>query len=155
MYRITLFRQGPRWLQEGNSLPNIDTEVCKVKIWDAVTLQLNSLVKKNCFPTQSSKPIFQWLLKMNKVLGSSDSCENIQKQKPETKNKQFLVAANYKDGQFRCLGQEDPWKRKWLPIPVFLPRKSHEQRSLVGCSPWGCKESDMTEDTNTHSSGRT
>ena len=84
---------------------------------------------------------------MNKVLGSSDSCENIQKQKAETKNKQFLVVANYKDGQVRCLGQEDPWKRKWLPIPVFLTGKSHEQRSLVGCSPQGRKESDMTEHT--------
>ena len=37
------------------------------------------------------------------------------------------------------------WRRKWQPIPVFLPRKSHGQRSLVSCSPWGCKESDMTE----------
>ena len=31
------------------------------------------------------------------------------------------------------------------PIPVFLPGKSHGQRSLVGCSPWGSKESDTTE----------
>ena len=30
-------------------------------------------------------------------------------------------------------------------IPLFLPGKSHGQRSVVGCSPWGCKESDMTE----------
>ena len=29
--------------------------------------------------------------------------------------------------------------------PVFLPGKSHGQRSLVGCSPWGCQESDPTE----------
>ena len=38
-----------------------------------------------------------------------------------------------------------PWRRKWQPTPVFLPRKSHGQRSLVGYSPWGHKESDMTE----------
>ena len=31
------------------------------------------------------------------------------------------------------------------PTPVLLPGKSHGRRSLVGCSPWGCKESDMTE----------
>ena len=30
-----------------------------------------------------------------------------------------------------------PWRRAWHPIPVFLPGKSHEKRSLVGCSPWG------------------
>ena len=37
------------------------------------------------------------------------------------------------------------WKRKWQPSPVFLPGKSHGQRSLVGCSPWGGKESEMTD----------
>ena len=36
-------------------------------------------------------------------------------------------------------------RRRWHPTPVFLPGKSHGQRSLVGCSPWGCRESDRTE----------
>ena len=30
-----------------------------------------------------------------------------------------------------------PWRRKWLPTPVFLPGESHEQRSLTGYSAWG------------------
>ena len=34
---------------------------------------------------------------------------------------------------------------RWQPTPVFLPGKFHGQKSLVGYSPWGCKESDMTE----------
>ena len=38
-----------------------------------------------------------------------------------------------------------PWRREWQPIPVFLPRKSHGQRSLVGYSPWGPKKSDTTK----------
>ena len=38
-----------------------------------------------------------------------------------------------------------PWRRKYEPTPVFLPGKSHGQRSLVGYSPWGQKESDTTE----------
>ena len=37
------------------------------------------------------------------------------------------------------------WMKKWQPTPVFLTGESHGQRSLVGYSPWGCKESDMTE----------
>ena len=38
------------------------------------------------------------------------------------------------------------WRRKWQPTPVLLPGKSHGQRSMVGSySPWGHKESDMTE----------
>ena len=39
------------------------------------------------------------------------------------------------------------WRRKWKPTPVFLPGESHGWRSLVGCSPWGCTELDMTEAT--------
>ena len=39
------------------------------------------------------------------------------------------------------------WRRKWQPTPVFLPGESQGQRSLVGCSPWGCTESDTTEAT--------
>jgi len=38
-----------------------------------------------------------------------------------------------------------PWRREWLPTPAFLPGKFHIQKSLVGYSPWGHKESDMTE----------
>ena len=38
-----------------------------------------------------------------------------------------------------------PWRRKWQPTPVLLPGKSHGQRSLVGYSPWGRKESDRTD----------
>ena len=42
------------------------------------------------------------------------------------------------------------WRRKWQPTPVFLPGESHGRRSLVGCSPWGCTESDTTEATWQH-----
>ena len=35
-------------------------------------------------------------------------------------------------------------KRQWHPTPVLLPGKSHGRRSLVGWSPWGLEESDMT-----------
>ena len=37
-----------------------------------------------------------------------------------------------------CVGKI-PWRRKWLPTPVFLPGESLGQRSLVGYSPWGHK----------------
>ena len=45
----------------------------------------------------------------------------------------------------QSLDQEDLWRRKWQPTPVFLPGKSHGQRSLAGYCPWGCKESDTAE----------
>ena len=48
----------------------------------------------------------------------------------------------------QSLCQEDPWRRKWHPTPVFLPGESHGQRSLAGYSPRGRKESDTTERLN-------
>ena len=42
-----------------------------------------------------------------------------------------------------------PWSRKWQPAPVFLPGKSHGQRSLADYSPWGRKELDVNEHTHT------
>ena len=41
-------------------------------------------------------------------------------------------------------------RRQWHPTPVLLPGKSHEWRSLVGCSPWGCEELDTTERLHFH-----
>ena len=43
-----------------------------------------------------------------------------------------------------------PWRRKWQPTSVFLPGKSHGERSQVDHSPWGHKESDTTEWLSTH-----
>ena len=38
------------------------------------------------------------------------------------------------------------WRRAWQPIPVFLPRESHRQRNLAGCSPWGRKSQTRLSD---------
>ena len=43
-----------------------------------------------------------------------------------------------------------PCRRKWQPTPVFLSEKSQGQRSLVGCNPWGHKESNMAEQLSLH-----
>ena len=71
----------------------------------------------------------------------------------------FLGGASGKESACRCRRLQRhgfhpwvgniPWRRKWQPTPVFLPGKSHGQRSLAGYSPWGCKESDTTEHTHT------
>ena len=41
-------------------------------------------------------------------------------------------------------------RRQWHPTPILLPGKSHGQRSLVGCSPWGRWGSDTTEQLHFH-----
>ena len=78
--------------------------------------------------------------------------------------RQLMPNPNIKKSQLLCQETEThfllPWKldspvritrrRQWHPTPVLLPGKSHGWRSLVGCSPWGRKESDMTERLHFH-----
>ena len=52
-----------------------------------------------------------------------------------------------RETQVPSLGWEDPLEEEMAATPVFLPGDSHGQRGLAGHSPWGCKESDMTEAT--------
>ena len=52
---------------------------------------------------------------------------------------------------FNLWVRKTPCRRAWRPTSVFLPGESHGQRSLVGYSPWGHKESDMTKRLNTMS----
>ena len=57
--------------------------------------------------------------------------------------------------EITCYSRETDWAvfgllvPKWQTTPVLLPGKSHRQRSLVGYSPEGLKESDTTEHTFT------
>ena len=58
-----------------------------------------------------------------------------------------LVAPTMQEPQvFSPWVRKISWRRKWQPTPVFLPGKSHGQRSLAGYSP-RVTESDMTEHT--------
>ena len=59
-----------------------------------------------------------------------------------------ILSFSYRSVIFSMYVSSVVWRRKWLPSPVFLPGESHEQRSLVGYSLWGCKESDRTEATS-------
>ena len=53
--------------------------------------------------------------------------------------------------QFHLLVRKIRWRRKWQPIPVFLPGKSHGQWSQVGYSPRGCRvRHDWSNWTCTH-----
>ena len=47
--------------------------------------------------------------------------------------------------QFQSLGWEDPLEKEMATHSIFLPGEFHEQRSLADYSPWGRKESDMTD----------
>ena len=59
------------------------------------------------------------------------------------------LPANARDikAHVRSFSREDPLEGPWQPTPVFLLREPHGQRSLVGYSPQGRKESNVTEAT--------
>ena len=61
---------------------------------------------------------------------------------PRSKGISWWLSGKIIDLQCRRLGfnslvRKIPWRRKWQPIPGFLPGESNGQRSLAGCSPWG------------------
>ena len=58
-----------------------------------------------------------------------------------------------RETRVRSLGREDPWRRKWHPTPVSLPRESHGRRSLEGYSPWRVSKSRtrLSDFTSLHS----
>ena len=72
----------------------------------------------------------------------------------------YVYISSGSDGKIICLQcwrprfnpwvGKTPWRRKWQPTPVLLPGKFHGCRNLIGYSPWGHKESDMTEQLHFH-----
>ena len=54
-------------------------------------------------------------------------------------------SSKVQETQFQSLDWEDPLEEEMALTPIFLPGKSHRQRSLAGYSPWGHKELDTTE----------
>ena len=78
-------------------------------------------------PQFSNKPGIKRNIKFP---GSSDSKES---------------ACNAGDLGFNPWFGKIPWRGEWQPIPIFLPGEFHGQGSLVGYSPWGIKELEMTE----------
>ena len=62
---------------------------------------------------------FQRIARRDKKAFLSDQCKKIEENNKIEKTRECF------------------WRRQWHPTPVLLPGKSHGQRSLVGCNPWG------------------
>ena len=61
------------------------------------------------------------------------------------KKKKKKICLQHERPRFDPWVRKIPWRREWLPTPIFLPGECHGQRNLAGYSPWGLKELDMTE----------
>ena len=127
--------------------------------WQADSLQLSQLESPSvqfssvaqscstlCDPMNCSTPglpVHHRLLESTQV-GRSNSGASQMALVVKTSPSQFR---RHKRCKFNPWIGKIPWRRAWQPTPVFLPGESHGQRSLVGYSPRGCKESDTTEAT--------
>ena len=87
-------------------------------------LDKNKISQKSYLNTEKSLNNFHTRTKSSALLPGKTSGSMVKN--PSAKQEMWLLS----------LAQEDPWRRKWQPSPVFLPGKSHGQRSLVGNSPW-------------------
>ena len=84
-----------------------------------------------------------------KRLSSSSSSNKLKKGLPWWLSGKEIAFQCRRQG-FDPLVRKIPWRRKWQPIPLFLPGESQGRRSLVGCHLWGRTESDTTEATWQH-----
>ena len=66
--------------------------------------------------------------------------------------RELQVSEVWKETSLPRLWEFESWLTSFWGFPSTLPGKSHGRRSLVGCSPWDCKESDTTERLHFHSS---
>ena len=164
------------WVTLGSSLFLHTTQPVHLGICHVIShpglrrLTLYALPSSTPFPyTLSSRPQHTWIsTDINQVLSLTCSCLSMdlyctdkipntylrickdvlnRTQKPLVIKSLPANAGDLRDmSSIPGLGR-GPWRRAQQPSPVFLPGESHGQRRLVGCSPWGCKDSYMTEVT--------
>ena len=121
---------------------------------------------QRCGHTASRYDAEGWTRELGRIPGKARTLEqHSRQQKNKTRNNQALRVPITKDyacvraslvaqlvkNRLQCRRPgfnpwvgKIPWKREWLPTPVFLPGEFHGQRSLVGYSPWGHKEATNT-----------
>ena len=128
---------------------NLNKERLKVKAWVKEDGLARVLSHNTDFKTKSLTDIFKHLL----LIKGSSTRKTAQSDIVYT-YQGFPGGSSGKEPTLQCSScgfdswvGKIPWRKEWQPTPVFLPGEFHGQRSLVGYSPWGCKESDMTEAT--------
>ena len=94
------------------------------------------------YPKDSIRKLLELISEFSKIAGYKISTQkslaflytNNEKSEREIKESIPFTTATKR---INYLGINLPQRRQWHPTPVLLPGKSHEWRSLVGCSPWG------------------
>ena len=85
-----------------------------------------------------------WIIKITSVYDSVPSSIST------TSNKMDSCVRHSAFTEHLLCARHYSWRKQWQPTPVLFSGKSHGQRSLKGCSPWGREESDVTERLHFH-----
>ena len=89
--------------------------------------------------------------KMKNAFGGFISrLDTVEERIPEPEDISVVTSKTEKSNNEKTECNNEELRRQWHPTPVLLPGKSHGQRSLVGCSPWGREELDTTERLHFH-----
>ena len=129
--------------------PSIPHQVCVGKRQDHLQREKQCCVKGHHLLFYFLKNIYVFNLFILVVLGLSCGMWD------HTSYLQYVNCASGKESACQCKRHKRhgfntwvgkiPWNKAWPPTLVFLPEESHGQRSQVGYSPWGHKESDTTK----------
>ena len=89
--------------------------------------------------------------KMKNAFGGFISrLDTVEERIPEPEDISVVTSKTEKSNNEKTECNNEELRTQWHPTPVLLPGKSHGQRSLVGCSPWGREELDTTERLHFH-----
>ena len=106
----------------------------------------NTMLNSEILKSQDQKQGRSFSLFLSVALGPNQvSWSKKEKKVIQTRKNKMKLSLFVDDMIIYIENSKESWRRKWRPTPVFLPGESRGQRSLVGYSPWGCKESDPTE----------
>ena len=121
---------------------NRDTDELLTKCFSARSTMITSFT--SC--TQVWSALVTFFLNLN--LSQCNKTEVLSEERPDASSTLTIrLCRRQKRSELDPWVRKIPWRRAWQPTPVFLPEKSHGQRSPMGYSPRGCKELDATEAT--------
>ena len=129
---------------------SLDINYKKKTVRNTNTWRLNNTFLNN---QQVTEEIKREIKKFPETNDSENTTQNLWDAAKAVLMRRFIAIQSYPRKKRKISYKQHnltPRRRQWHPTPVLLPGKSHGQRSLVGCSPWGREELDTTERLRFH-----
>ena len=106
--------------------------------------------RKNCLEVATCLKVRNWQLSQARLGFQTCSAQQTSFSGNASGEEPACLCRRHKRQRFNSWVEKISWRRKWQPTLVFSPGEGHGQRSLVGYSPWSCKELDEIEPMCAH-----